>query len=354
MRRSMTIGGVILLLSFILPIGAYAGTDMIFTPTGGGFSGAEAGVAELVFEQYANTYYEKNKKVMPNAFALVNTLGYPNGKSAIKAFPHFEFGAAVGVGVVEGDRLDKFTKENPEMPFAGVNGGVHFGTGLADDIDLTVKFFTFNSDTFPSFDKSDKQDRAYVKIEMESLKYRSMGAKLRYTVLGDTTLVPLFLSFGGISTNLGVDYMKGKAQGKFQFTNLESITVGGTTTGTMATYNTVGTIDWSILSVTPEVFVYMDLLYFFSLYTGPSVSFNTGKFDVKMDGTGNLKTTGGTQIGTMTLTTSESFKPSPILPKWTVGLEINLAFFKLQVEAASLLTSPKDSGMVQVGARMQF
>jgi len=298
----------LLIFSIILflPLYSEAGTDVTITPAGG-FTFIEISDAEDDFEQFVDGFFTENEEVIPSALAMVNTLGYPNGKSAIKQFPHFEFGVAVGAGILEMNRSDDFSEEKPTIPFGGINGAFHIGTGITERLDVTVKFFSLG--WFYRVDESfdDESEDVSYKVTVRDTEVYSVGAKFRYNLLPSITLIPILFTFGGVSLNLGFDYMNGD-------------------------------------------------------YTGPSVSFNYGSFDFKMDGDGTIKSdvtfvpvvTEGETLGTIDVAIDYSMKPYAMIPKWTVGLEFNLWVLKLQAEVTSILSSPNDSVMGQVGVRMQF
>jgi hypothetical protein len=289
-------------------------------------------------------------------------MGYPNGKSTIKKFPHFEFGAAVGAGVLGVNRGDDYTDDHPSIPFFGANGGFHFGTGVADDIDVTVKFFSLGWFVTVKEEIEENGDTTSFRMKFTDSDIYSVGVKARYNWKERKTLVPILFSFGGISFNLGLDYMYGKWRADSQFTDVQTVNLGAEGTGAaISTVTGYSQIDWNIFSLTPEAFVYADILYLFSLYTGPSISINIGSYNFDMVQNGDLRAqvAFGTlsineQIGTVSMVSKNEMHPYIILPKWTVGLEINLWVLKLQVEGAAILTSVMDSGMIQAGVRMQF
>lgn len=356
----------ILIFSIIIfiPLYSEAGTTVTLTPDPlipAPFIGTELSDAEAEFEQFVDGFFTENEEVIPSAFAMVNTLGYPNGKSAIKQFPHFEFGVAVGAGILELNRSDDFSEENPTIPFGGINGAFHIGTGITERLDVTVKFFSLS--WFYKVDESfdDESEDVSYKVTVKDTDIYSVGAKFRYNLLPSITLIPILFTFGGVSLNLGFDYMNGETKTILEMQDTEDIEISGWTVPAKATYTNEGKIEWSFFSVTPEILVYLDLLYFISLYTGPSVSLNYGSFDFTMDGSGNIVSdsavgpfTAGTDIADIDVAIAYSMTPYAMIPKWTVGLEFNLWVLKLQAEVTSILSSPNDSVMGQVGVRMQF
>jgi len=362
--KAKTLAVILLFAAMALvPAGALGGTnlDIIINPALGDTFTDEDQV-ESDFERWPNAFFKSNDKVIPNAFAMVNTMGYPNGKSTIKKFPHFEFGAAGGFGVLGVNRGDHYTDAHPSIPFFSANGGFHIGTGVADRIDVTLKFFSLGWFVTVKEEIEETGDNTSFRLKFTDSDIYSVGVKARYNWKERKTLIPILFSFGGISFNLGLDYMYGKWRADSEYSDVQTISFG--TAGDIEGRSTISghtDINWNIVSLTPEAFVYADILYLFSLYTGPSLSFNVGTFNFDMIENGEVRAitangpvTLNEQIGTVVMKSENGMHPYYILPKWTVGLEINLWVLKLQVEGAAILTSIADSGMIQAGVRMQF
>ena len=62
----------------------------------------------------------------------------------------------------------------------------------------------------------------------------------------------------------------------------------------------------------------------------------------------------GSTIATGELKANAPYDIPFAVPMWKLGMEINIMAFKIQAEAATVLTSPADSFTAQVGLRMQF
>ena len=334
--------------------------------------------AEQTFSELPSDFFSKNDDVIPNGLVMTNTLGYPNGKSTIKPFPHFEFGAAAGGGVWQYTRFDDFDSDNPTVPFGGVNAAIHAGTGITENIDVTLKFFSLGwfysvDDTFDYGDDryddktDDDIDKPYIEAEITDSNVYSFGIKGRYNWLKPSSIIPYFLAFGGISINLGLDYMKGKWKVVYELhdTNDIDLKQDDETYTIEADTRLEGSasVEWSLLSITPEIFIYTDIFYVFSFYTGPSVSFNFGSINFNTDAEGNLDAKdadvgtvnlGDLHIGEVELRSRNKMEPSLVIPKWTLGLEMNIWALKIQVEGAAVLTSITESFTTQVGIRFQF
>ncbi len=351
----------------IIPSSLAAATNVFFD----GLDVVDLADATYKYQRFPDLFFSKNDEVIPTAFAMVNTMGYPNGKSVIEKFPHFEFGLAAGAGLLEYSRMDDYTDNNPTVPFGGFNGGFHFGTGITDKIDVTFKVFVFSLDWLSAFDQSfeGEGETSSYKIDIDNSSVKSFGLKMRYNLYKRKTIYPIVYTFGGVSLNLGFDYMGGKLDSTIEFRDVQEIEldiVGNKNVNSIM--NGSPSVNWKIYTITPEALVYFDFLYVFSLYTGPTVSFNFGEFNFDVNALGTMAT--DTQdlpylippeflqnispVGVIFLRSNNKMKPKLIIPKWTLGLELNVLAFKIQLEAAAILTSIKDSFTAQVGTRLQF
>jgi len=363
-KRSLFLSGVFAVLFFITPLSA----ETAVTLDSSVYPGVTMSNVEDVTERYTefpDLFFNTNKEVIPSALALINTIGYPSGRSSIKQFPHLEFGTAVGGGVYEYTRKDSYKDGDPTIPFGGANGGFHVGTGIISGLDITFKVFVFSFESVADDTKKieGKGDDTEYKFEIIDADFSSFGAKIRHTLVPRRVIFPLGFAFGGISLNLGFDYMKGEMKTYFELTDVEAIeeelTIG---TNTYNPYNATleisGTpeIDFTIYSISPELLFYFDFFYHFTLYTGPSASINFGEFNFNLDADGVLYfgDTDGAQIASANLKSKNKMKPKRMIPKWNVGIEFHLLALKLQVEASSVMTALTESFTGQAGIRFQF
>jgi len=375
---------------FVFCVSAYAKTDLELTTNtkvlGPFVSFVDIESLETDIEKLPNDFFRINSDVIPNGFALANTLGYPNGKSTIGKFPHFEAGAAVGVSVYKVWRYRDFDldKDNPSIPGGGVNGGFHVGTGITDRIDISVKYFTLN--WFSGFyqDKLEKDkefDNKSINGKAE-VDARSFGIKARYNLVKESSPYSVLFNFGGVSINLAFDYLKNKisASGIYaqneetelsikdpfsDYSDEQNIQVKADLNGSMVFQN-------SFYSLTPEILAYFDVLYFITLYTGPSVSFVMGSSDLtaRFDGSVSNENevvmysqlvqsqsiAAGSNLASAVLVSDNVMNPMRMVPKWALGLEFNLWVLKIQVEAATLLTRVMnyDTFTAQFGIRLDI
>lgn len=327
---------------------------------------------------HPQAFFDLNDKTLPYGFALANTIGYPNGKSLIKPFPSFESGLSGGSSVYKYKRSGDFGKDNPKIPGIGANAAIHFGTGIDDKSDVTFKLLY--SQNFYTPDKkltkdNTKRDYEFKLTEMNML---SLGSKVRYNIISGSDASASLFSFGGITAGIALDYMKGNidARGIYRdrrnvnFTVTDPLTYD-TITRSILTESTIRgntSLNWNIVSVTPELFTYIDLLYILSLYTGPSASFNAGSVKFNTHATGEARNVNAinsdgdilelvpanSTIATAEMKSTAKMKVPPVIPKWTLGFEINILAFKIQIEGTTVLTSPTDSFAGQIGLRAQF
>lgn len=356
---------IIISLMVFVPTIIWAGTTVTFTTDLTEFQTDQLIEGADKYQKFVDNFFNTNEKVFPTALVMANTLGYPNGKATIGTFPHFEFGVAAGGGVYQLSRYEDFSEENPTSPFAGANAGAHVGTGITDRLDVTFKFFSLGWFNVPEKEFSRDRNETFYELKINDFKLITTGVKARYNLIPGITIIPVLLSFGGINLNLGVDYMKGETNTELTIQDVEEIEIGAAgleeTVEAVATYTSIGQIEWSFLSVTPEMLVYMDFIYFLTIYTGPSVSINSGSLDVNLQGSGNVVATGelgsyatDDKLATIIVDSEYTMKPKRYIPKWTAGVEINLLALKIQAEVVSILSSPKDSVMGQLGVRFQF
>ncbi|MDY6967596.1 MAG: hypothetical protein SVR08_02905 [Spirochaetota bacterium] len=356
--KDLSISVYLFLILFIYS-SLYAKTDIsINLMSGYNFINEEQ--TENNFENFPNRFFSKNREIIPTGFAIVNTLGYPNGISKIRRFPHLEFGIAAGGGLLEYTRKDDYKDDNPVIPFGGFNGGLHIGTGINNKFDITFKLFFFSLDWISSLaaEHEGYGETTYYKIEIDESYAMSVGFKLRYNMFNRLIIRPMFFNFGGVSLNLGFDYMKGSIDSLFTFSDRQNVDLDVGTIDVVSYASGEGSLEWNILSITPEALVYFDLFSVISLYTGPSVSLNFGYVNFDFEATGNFIAQTGSpvegDIGDVELKSTNYLVADIIIPKWIVGIEIDIYSVKLQLEGSTILTSMNDSFTAQIGIRTQF
>ncbi len=338
-------------------------------------------------KEHPESLLNNNDTVIPYGLTLANTVGYPNGKAVI---PNFECGMAVGAGVYKYDRYENFSTDDPKIPGGGVNAAFHFGFGLSKDTDLSFKFLINQGMYKPekNISEESEEDNGGVVINTKKRKYDftleetnmvSLGVKGRYNIVPEKKLIPFVLSFGGVTAGVALDYQHARVISKGEYQDTRPVSFTGVNPLSGESFKEVVSVEttiygnadfeWNVISVTPEIMAYSDLFYFLTLYTGPAVSINAGSANFSMKANGVLVNlspvygdaastlvvaTAGNTIATGYLRANEPFSVPLAVPLWKAGFEINIMAFKIQGEAATVLTSPTKSFIAQVGMRVQF
>jgi hypothetical protein len=306
---------------------------------------------------------DQNGPFVANAFALANVLGYPIGKSYIGSFPNFEIGLAMGSGCTNMKYFDKSdpAHDNGTLPMFAPNPVLHFGVGIAGGFDLIGKMFYVSKAVVNRY-KSDINYEVHG-TELKDYKIYSTGAKLRYYYIKEKKFLPFYLSFGGVTFSLGGNFMYGdiKFIGKYKY-NFEDIsfTMPPSPTPVNVPMQFDGQFDanihWAIFTLDAQAVAYFDIFYLFSLYTGFGAAGNIGSFKLESGGTGNFTTTQPApfdQMGTLIFSSKNKYRPSPVMPLYILGLEINILVVKLNVETMVNLLNRSDVN-AQFGTRLQF
>ncbi len=303
----------------------------------------------------------ENGPNIANAFALANILGYPVGKAYLGSLPHFQLGVAVGAGFTN---MEGFDSEEPvyddgTIPGFAPNLVAHFGLGIGMGMDILGKLFYMDKTV-----REPPSSMANDYLTFDDYKIYSVGGKLRYNIISNVALIPFLLEFGGITISLGGDVMYGmfKVIGEYeqQFNDVE-VGLAGLTENIDMQFNGdyTAVIEWSVFSLTSQIIAYIDIFYFFSLYTGFGISGNAGYFDIQFDGSGGLTTdnelyqtlASSADVGSLTFTTKNKFRPAYVNPTYIIGLEINILILKLTLESMVNLRNGSDVN-IQLGTRI--
>lgn len=312
---------------------------------------------------------DKNGPFVANAFALANVLGFPIGKSYLGAFPSFELGISGGAGCTNMEYYDKteLAHNNGTRPMFAPNPILHFGMGIAGGVDIIGKIF-YLSKSFVDHYKSDIKYGNDV-FKVTDYKVYSVGGKLRYNYIKEKKFLPFYLSFGGVTFSLGGNFMYGDinvtGNYKYDFKNITVTNPGPGPASYEVPINFDGQyqtkIHWTIFTVDAQAIAYFDIFYFISLYSGFGVAGNIGSFNIKFIGSGNATSddpnyfgiTGTNNVGRIDFMTKNSYRPSPVIPLYILGFEINILVLKLNAETMVNLLNRSDVN-AQVGTRLQF
>ncbi|MCX7679629.1 MAG: hypothetical protein N2316_10480 [Spirochaetes bacterium] len=355
--------------------------EMRITPssqlTGAGLDFYDYEATSQRLTEYLNLFAQKNNEVIPSGLVLANVLGYPNGRAMIGMFPHLTVGITAGISTYKLFRYQDFETDNPEVPGAGANAAVFFGTGIDKNMDIMFKIFALGS--YYVYDREIEQSVTHdatiereLKLTITDNSLYSFGAKTRYNIFQPRSRG--LISFSGLNVNLSFDYLAARfaARGEYKTTKQVDLTMPfmeGTpiSTEVLATVTGSAAVQWHFFSITPEVMAYLNILYFLNVYTGFAFSVNRGVITFETDATGALINTAdikdqyntilvpaNSTIATAVLHADSSMKPVVFFPRYIIGLEFDFLLVKVALEASTVLTSPADSFTAQIGVRTEL
>jgi len=304
---------------------------------------------------------QKNGKAIANAFAMTNISGYPLGVATLGKFPSFFVGAAGGVGL---SNLDYFDHEKEVgqgvVPVGGINPLLYFGMGLSKSFDFIGKIFVYSDDFYlPEF--------KFESATLTSFSFYSFGAKARYCFLKEKKIIPGLLKFGGMNVSFGVDFLYGiigfSGSQSYPLTEIEVDPDGAGGSDPISVDmdfepEYTAKVEWYIISITPEILTYFNVLWIFNAYLGFAFPVNFGSFEVNVDGNGEASTddpayTGPDPIGTVNIKTSSEYAPMVFMPVLVLGLELALWKVYLSFETNVNLINREDINM-QLAFRIQI
>jgi hypothetical protein len=251
--------------------------------------------------------------------------------------------------------------DNGTLPMFAPNPVVHFGMGLVGGVDFIGKMFYVSKSIVNRY-KSDIDYETSV-ATLKDYKIYSVGGKLRYNYIKEKKFLPFYLSFGGVTFSLGGNFMYGDISftGDYKY-DFENISVSGVPTDIPMHFNGQfdANIHWAIFTIDAQAIAYFDIFYLFSLYTGFGLAGNIGSFKVKFEGEGDFTTDPvyspplpSSDLGTLIFSSKNSYRPSPVMPLYILGLEINIFVVKLNLETMVNLLNRSDVN-AQFGTRLQF
>ncbi|PKL37832.1 MAG: hypothetical protein CVV44_15985 [Spirochaetae bacterium HGW-Spirochaetae-1] len=337
---------------------AFAGT--VITPTG---NITATGLDDV--ENQIQNLLDNFGPGIANAYALGNIAGYPMGVAYLGGLGNFTVGLSLNAGLTNMKYFDKDANVgNDVLPFAGLNPVVNFGLGIGKKVDLLGKAFLFSTGFYtPPIDTST--------VKLEKLNLYSFGGKLRYNWIEGQTLLPGIFSFGGVTLSAGGDFLYGliNLSGQYDY-QMPTIEVdpdgaGGVPASEVElsyTSDYANEIKWFVLSVNLQALVYGEIYWIFNIYTGFGMSVNYGVFNFDLNTAGNVTTDdaiymanngGSGDVGTLTMVSSNKYKPYYFLPVYIIGFEVNLYIVRLSFESMVSLRNGSDINL-QLGARTQF
>ncbi len=296
-----------------------------------------------------------NAKNYPGALALANVGGYPIGDAYIGDFPHLLVGVSTTVGC---GNMKYYNENKPRFPNIypayAPNANLLLGFGIGRGYDVLFKVMIFSSAIYrpPLNQKSAK---------LSKMNLYSLGVKFRKNVVEKKTLIPYVFNFGGITISAGADYMQSLigigGQYKYSLGNFTVAPFGSVPFTLDAFYNF--NLKWLMLAANAQALVYVNVLWFFDLYTGVGMAFTYGSMTLDGSGIGPVTIPNlsnpffPTTVGTTFARARYLYHPRAFLGLLIAGLEINLWVLKLNFETMVNITNGKDINM-QIGARLQF
>jgi hypothetical protein len=243
----------------------------------------------------------------------------------------------VGAGVGVGADLEKDKQTNSDLSGAGLQGGVVVGTNLGwmdtkkilgletNKLAVYANFLGYNLNRKLGDNNKDTIDA----------KLSSYGLHVRYNWIGGSG-TKLF-GWGGIKIHTGFEYNTTKLTFQTNISEVISETIGGQTVSGTINGRPSATIDVATQSIPLEISTDIQFLYFFSLYTGLGIDFNSGKAkggaSLNADPT-TLTYSGGGGNPTVQAEANidGSGSASPLLTRAFAGVQLNLPYLRIFVQ----------------------
>jgi hypothetical protein len=321
----------------VLPGSVYAKTTI--TPSLPIFSAADIATLENDFQNRADI----NGPGYANAFAFGNTLGYGIGRPSIGTLPHFEAGFAMNAGLTNMDYFNG--NKNGRLPGIGIAPAFHAGFGLGNGIDVIGKFLSYTLELYDPFKNLPEQ------LRPTKFVIYNIGGRVRYNWLTAKPLIPVLLSFEGITFSIGGDMSRGLIAfgGDYE---MSFSPIGPVTPYLDGAYST--DMSWYQVSGTVQATAYFNILTLFSIYTGGALSIGYGWFKFGFDASGPITDgPGGASICDLTCVSQTTYHSQNILPTYIIGLEIDIPLIKIVGETQVNLRNRKDVS-ASFGIRVQI
>lgn len=279
------------------------------------------------------------------------TAGYPVGSVNIEPFPHFITGLTLGAGLSSMSYLE--TKNKNDLPGGGMSGGLLFGTGIKENMDIVGKIFYFNS---MFYDINKIPGMKAIPFELEDVSLFSIGAKIRTKKVGEKRILPFLFDLAGVTMSVGGDLTNGSmkvgADTSYKL-NLGKVTVSDPAPKEVnMTYEVSSAnmkIKWVELAVTAEALAHFKVVKIFTLYTGFSATVGYGWVYVKGNVTGDVTgdvnlaaVSAGDSFAVLKSDTESRYSPYPWLPAYKIGLQLELPYVKLTGDTSVNLYNKED------------
>lgn len=243
-------------------------------------------------------------------------------------------------------------------PYASISLGwmsALLGIEFFEKTDITLKYLSFNSKDITGDDYNAKMS--------------NFGLTFRKQFFEDTTLIPLLLSFSGLSWNIGFNTSSVDGHVNVPVSSDNDVNMGAYN----ATYDKIvkfstndAIIDYHVktFSLDTELKGYVNILYFLDLYFGAGVTWNLqNKVDIDGTITGSLApglkdtTTGAKYYDTTVpggLRIDGEGQGQKLIPRIMMGSQINIAFIKIGAQYSVAYTKDANIKNITFGAGIEF
>jgi hypothetical protein len=288
---------------------------------------------------------EYAKYADPFFYAEANTFTFSNVTQPVIGDPHRNFAIGGTFGISTSDKLVKaaFGGEVSNLGIGdlgiGMTGAV-FGTmslnwlgsiiGIFENTDVTVKIFPFKLPTINFAEGS-------VDINLFNL-----GVQLRKQIVEDITLIPVLLSFSGVSVSLGLFTSTNTVNMTYGLNEVKSFGVnvlGIPGTGTFSANTITAKFETSSFSLDGEIKPYLNILGFLDVFGGLGLTINllnSTEISGNIDGTMSIDLGGSnfaSSNGLLSITGSTDAENEIVLmPRFSAGFQLNIFVLKIAAQ----------------------
>jgi len=344
----------ILLFAIGLITPAFAKISINYT----GFPGI-GGSYKTIFDSYIVEYGTISGDLfssMADCFAITNTTQPVFGEG----YRNLAVGVTGGVGVVTPPEASAGSATFGDVgigataaPFVTISLDPLysiFGLGIFEDSDLTIKLLPLTI-------------KPKISGNTWTMKFFNMGVILRKRIISPMTLIPVLLSFEGVSVSLGTFYSNNKINGSASISKTERFDYSeGSLTGYVE--GTISSLDLEVktksFSFDTEVKGYVNLLYILDLFAGFGATLNlTNTFEVNATIPASVKVTitsptPGTSTDSGAIVISGDDSGKTFIPRLVSGFQINLGPVKIPVQYTYVLGTKNKSYAITFGVTVSF
>ncbi|HOJ49803.1 MAG TPA: hypothetical protein PKW55_03225 [Spirochaetota bacterium] len=313
------------------------------------------GNAKTIFDSYIEEYGVNSLNLfgsMADCFAITNTTQPVFGEG----YRNLAIGVTGGIGVTVppstgagSEGLGNAGLGVTAAPFITISLDPLYsilGIGIFEDSDITFKLLPLN-----------------IKIDEWKLNFFNMGIILRKRIISPSTLVPVVLSFEGVSVSLGVFYSNNKINGNVDIGKTEKFEYNqppltGYVEGTIQSLNME--FKSKSFSFDSEIKGYVNLLYILDIFAGFGITYNLSnnvEVTATLPANANVVVTAPigsstTDSGTIIINGEDSGRS--FIPRLVSGIQLNLGPVKIPVQGALILGGENKTYAVTFGVTISF